>query len=321
MQNIHETMKPIYYLSRIFCLWPYKYTEFNKMQPLTKKDKLCAVFLVIFITVYFAWSTYQKTIFFIAEKGALMIITDTIYSFSEHLVTVYSIMMTNFSSRTYNLDVLLQLEKIDGHNVLLKKNIFEGAKKQFIIRVTTLMIFYCFITCADLTIYSNTLGYMFVLEYASCYFVQIIILIIYFQLNGKTELLTRYFRQVTTEIENIKELIINNGQLKLIDSPKVYFSPESFPKLLILHSKLSNLVTDFNSVHGIQILLLFCAVAGLSINSLCASAFVFTTSVSYAKANALEEMITVASKEVLNVVIHFVSFILLSKILIQTIHV
>lgn len=129
--GVHGAIKPLYKISRIMCIWPYRYRENNQIDPLTILDKCIASILLSLLVSTIAWNLRQLVIQH-EHLSPLLVITIMYIAFV-HINTIYSIIRANINFGKVKDSFYQQIDIINKQQLHFDCILYYNLRKQFLI--------------------------------------------------------------------------------------------------------------------------------------------------------------------------------------------
>ncbi|KAF2892950.1 hypothetical protein ILUMI_13225 [Ignelater luminosus] len=253
--SICDAVKPLYHVSRIMCIWPYKYKNNNQVVPLTLINKGVALIMIIGLTSLFVWSLQTIWIKQDQERVTLLVVT-FIFNVFLHLNTIYSVIIENSKSDKFTKSFYLELDAITKQHAVFDSTIFPNIHRKcsrFLILFFTSNVV---LSILDI-IYTYALGYISVTGYLSIYISQFYFVIACIQLITQIEALQQHFAFLNKKLENYNQ-----------ETKENIWNPVKIKTLSYIHERLCDIIDEFNDNRGLQIAIQICTVSSLVINDL-----------------------------------------------------
>lgn len=291
--SIHNTIKPIYYVSRLFLLWPFKYGTGKVMVQLSIFEKIIAHIINLLLLMLICWGYYEKLIY--KMKGKIKLspnILELIFLCPIHFFGCFSVVWANTYQGKHAIQFFKNLELIDSKKLHIPYKVHNSMRYKTL-QKTILQISLSFLLCgSDCFITSTMFGFSKGRHYLMSYYNYIRVIVVVQQVSNKAEFVRTFYKILNKHLEDVIRKI---KYLKRERSNNVHKSTKFIRKLRSAHSELWNLINLNATIHGLQLFLIFCCLTSMVLFTLYYGLLYGATNHTYKSKVGYEKWIAVIS--------------------------
>lgn len=191
----------------------------------------------------------------------MVTLINLIGTFLVHALVVISITLSNCGYGDYSRTFYLQLQKISTKTSSYPKNFSSRLHRKLMCYFVVVNIIGLFIFLVEITLRCFISDFEQILASASDYLAYGMMLEILLQILYKIEFLLYHLQNLNSKFANLSVLKIS------YDKEEQKYLPVHIGELCKLHRQLCNMIQIINDAHGWQIVLLFCTIAVIALNT------------------------------------------------------